>query len=215
MNPIGGHRSGADLIEPGQDNARLNSSTAKAERRRTIFLSSIPSDLSRREHAIARTLALDNASPQSKLRKISRLIEEFSSLFVPFVACEKGCSSCCRMNITISKVEADYIHRQSGRSSIHIAGTRAHRLEEFLGKPCPFLSQNTCTIYEFRPYVCRKDVSFDTTSYWCEPSRALYATLPMVGFSGIDDALSAVTGKASSDIVANIRDFFPDQTCAT
>lgn len=176
-----------------------------------MFLSAIPPELSRREDAIARNLALENAAPRSKLRKIYQLIDEFSNLSTPFVACTKGCSSCCHMNVAIWKVEADYIGMHTGRSPARVVTTRGPRLEEFIGKPCPFLSQDTCTIYEFRPYVCRKHVSFDTTPYWCEPSRALCVELPLAGFSEIDVALGTLTGKPSLDIFADIRDFFPGQ----
>jgi len=210
MSPISANLSQTAVVEPGQENERLNSSAAEAEPRRTMFLASIPSDLSRREDAIQGVLSLENASPRSKLRKIYRLIEEFSNLSAPFVACKKGCSSCCHMNIAIWRVEADYIGKQAGRSPARILNTRAHRLEEFIGKPCPFLREDTCTIYQFRPYVCRKHVSFDTTPYWCEPSRALTVSVPKVHFSGIDNALATLTGKTSSDIFADIRDFFPD-----
>ena len=73
---------------------------------------------------------------------------------------------------------------------------------------CPFLTDNACSIYKIRPYVCRANVSFDITSYWCEPERAYDAELHKVEFSGAKLAYRAVHEKASNVIYADIRDFF-------
>ncbi|MBL8149070.1 MAG: YkgJ family cysteine cluster protein [Blastocatellia bacterium] len=62
--------------------------------------------------------------------------------------CGLGCSACCVDDITVFEVEAD-----------NIRNNYKDLLEHGLPHPkgaCAFLSQdNSCRIYEHRPYVCR------------------------------------------------------------
>lgn len=186
----------------------LAKSKESAEIRRAHFVTAIPPELSKREDAIQANLAKENASPRSKLRKIYNLMTDLGNVAEPYVACGKGCSSCCKMNITISQIEANLIAEKLGIKSKQLTNNKNHPSEEFIGVPCTFLKNDSCTIYDVRPFVCRNHVWFDTSSYWCDPERSLAVTMPMIEFSGAVAAFFDVTKKDSGGIHADIRDFF-------
>jgi len=100
------------------------------------------------------------------------------------VSCRAGCGACCRQIVPISEIEARYLadlmaampkeqrERVTARFADVVAKLRAnglfevpsdpgerHRLgvEYFrLGLPCPFLEDESCSIYEHRPASCRE-----------------------------------------------------------
>lgn len=78
------------------------------------------------------------------LDKVSR---EFVSTFA---TCSKGCSHCCRMNVQITRFEAEYIVMATGIPHAPDARfTTGHK------GACPFLSNaGDCSIYAFRPLFC-------------------------------------------------------------
>ena len=87
-----------------------------------------------------------------------------------------------------------------------------HEQDRFVGVACPFLRNDLCTIYEHRPLVCRNHASFYATAKWCMPEHSLRTDAPMVNFSGIDEAYFAVSSGRDRMILADIRDFFPEES---
>ena len=76
----------------------------------------MPKDLDVRDDVIAQQLRCDNSSAKSKLGKIYSLIAEVSQAVQPYVACGKGCSDCCKMNVSISLMEAERLAAVSRKS---------------------------------------------------------------------------------------------------
>ena len=188
--------------------AILAQSIESSTLRRAEFLKSIPPELSKREDEIQVKLSNENASPRSKLRKIYNLMTDLGVAAEPYVACSKGCSSCCKINVTISQMEANLIAEKTGIKSKQLALSQSHSPDKFIGIPCVFLKNGSCSIYDIRPFVCRKHIWFDTTAYWCNPERSLDVTMPMIGFSGAESAFFEITKRDSAGIHADIRDFF-------
>ena len=101
------------------------------------------------------------------------------------LACQKGCSACCTQSVTMTSLEGelilDFIKKKSreqwmaellaqvtpGMSGSAITTNQYARAclahqevnEAALGSwnftPCVFLAENTCSIYEVRPFGCR------------------------------------------------------------
>jgi Fe-S-cluster containining protein len=81
------------------------------------------------------------------------------------VACRKGCAHCCHVWVSVTAPEAIYISKQVRQRAQPILDRvkTAHlktRDFQFGGQgrppvPCPLLSENLCSIYEFRPTACR------------------------------------------------------------
>lgn len=189
--------------------AELARSIETAECRRSQFMSAIPPELSNREDKFQRKLALENSSALNKLRKIFSLIDELGKAAGSYVACGRGCSACCNINVMVSQLEASFIEKETGVKSVQVTNSQSHREDEFLGRPCSFLDEGSCSIYEARPFACRKHWSFDASAYWCDPARAFAANLPMLGFSGAEGAYFDATRIMSGGVFADIRDFFP------
>jgi hypothetical protein len=154
------------------DELLLNSSIEVTKDRASKYASSLSQDLSSREDNIAKQVFFENSSLKSKLGKVYKLVDELGEAATPFTACKRGCSACCKMNASISSMEAEQIALYSSKKQNQLKQTIVHEIGHFSGVACPFLTDNACSIYKIRPYVCRANVSFDTTSYWCEPERA-------------------------------------------
>ena len=196
-----------DHLSPEQA-ARLTASIEAAECRRAEFVKAIPPELSRREDTIQRKLASENASPRNKLQKIYSLMADLVKVAEPYVACGKGCSACCQMNAMISCIEANFIEKETDIKPAHVTSSLLHPQDKFIGVPCPFLKDASCSIYVARPFSCRKHLSFDTSSYWCDPAHSLDVKIPMVEFSGMEGAFLDIAQTASGGVFADIRDFF-------
>lgn len=187
--------------------AEVSIQTAKANREQ--FLAAIPAKLEQREDAIQRQLSLENASAFSKLWKLYRLLNELGTIAAPYIACGKGCSACCHMNVKVSQLEVALIEKEMGARPVHLTSSRVHDLETFLGAPCPFLKEGDCSIYEVRPFACRKHMNFDFTAYWCAPDRSLKVEMPFVGYSSAESAYLELARTWENGCFADIRDFFP------
>lgn len=181
--------------------------TAMANREK--FLTSIPATLEQREDAIQRQLSLQNASSFSKLRKLYLLLNELGAIAAPYIACGKGCSACCHMNVKVSQLEVALIEKEIGVRPVHLHGSKEHDLGKFIGVPCPFLNDGACSIYEVRPFACRKHMNFDSTAYWCAPDRSLKVEMPFVGYSSAESAYLELARTWGNGCLADIRDFFP------
>ena len=56
---------------------------------------------------------------------------------------------------------------------------------------------------------CRQHASYYTTNWACKPENLEIQEVPMVSFSGLDEALLMVSAEKGQAIVADIRDFLP------
>ena len=182
-----------------------------AHARRATFVAKIPGDLTNLENSLAVRLRSENSSARSKLQKIYRLADQIMQHAAPHVACHKGCSSCCKMNVQITSDEAALIEQTGGVQAASLKSTAIHEIGKYNGVPCPFLKDGQCSIYEARPLVCRTHVSFYSDDYWCHPSRNLEQAAPVVGFSGLFDAINGVRA-TKNGVFGDIRDFFPSRT---
>lgn len=189
----------------------LEESQAVSGERARAYLASLDPSIHWRDDDIAAELARENSSPKSKLGKIYRLVDEAAAAAGPFVACSKGCSACCKMNVSISALEAERIGQATGRRPFQLSAAPKYLIEEFSGVPCPFLVNDLCSIYEARPFVCRTHHSFDTTSYWCQPERSFVDGMGVVTLNGATTAHAMLAARTTLRDFADIRDFFPTE----
>jgi uncharacterized protein len=192
------------MVERAPNPEEMNAAAFK----RAAFMEAIPAAMLDAEDALPRKVRELNASARSKLQRVYLMADELSAIRSPFVACAKGCASCCHMNVSITRTEAERIAKASGRCMSEVGASRHHATERHAGTPCPFLEGGACSIYDDRPLSCRKHASFFETAAACDPSVMNAIEVPQVAFSGLDQALFAVSGGECA-VQADIRDFFP------
>ncbi len=79
------------------------------------------------------------------------------------LACQPGCTACCRQDLAVTVVEADAVFawvREHGAAPQSASRTEVDdhsRFEELAyGEACAFLGEaGLCTVYEVRPIICR------------------------------------------------------------
>lgn len=182
---------------------------ARSRARLNELLLAIPKDIDARDDVIAEKLCRENSSAKSKLAKIYSLMKDVSQEVAPYVACNKGCSDCCKMNVSISLIEAERLAEVSKKTLVVVKTPIYHAEEKFTGVPCPFLMNNVCSVYETRPFACRAHYSFDTSAYWCHPERAYEGEMSLLRMGGAQRAYEEIVASSSMRGFADIRDFFP------
>lgn len=192
-----------------KDLERLEASRAAARARSQAFMASIPQELDARDDHIKADLARDNASLKSKLHKVYRIADEAGQVAAPFVACRRSCSACCRMNVSVTVLDAEQLAAVSGRRMAVVPRPIKHDEAKFSGTPCPFLANDECSVYAVRPFACRAHRSFDIDSYWCQPERSFVGEMSMVELGGAKAAYTAIAAATKFGGFADIRDFFP------
>lgn len=104
-------------------------------------------------------------------------------------ACEKGCSYCCNTAVSLSAPEREALPRflQENYSPGQIKNLKrksakiwklANQHEYYVSanQPCPFLKKGCCSIYEFRPVLCRGYNSVVVSS--CKAAQAGIKNIP-------------------------------------
>lgn len=107
---------------------------------------------------------------------VEQIIEQAYAILQPIVesvgtvaTCHAGCGACCHIPVRISEYEAAVIAARTGRKMTKVSAKAAKRLnqKEFYCA-CPFLQEGRCSIYEFRPLMCRIHFSLDDSPDWCD-----------------------------------------------
>lgn len=125
---------------------------------------SIPQKLRLKIENLPKNIDKVVAGKTEKLRVLFKTIDQTNEQLGQFAACKKGCSSCCYIPVSISESEIEYIEKYTGAKR-----TRIQPAEVSQGKACPFLLNGECSIYEHRPYSCRRHMAFTKTAHWCRP----------------------------------------------
>jgi len=103
-------------------------------------------------------------------------------------ACHKGCATCCTRSVTMTSLEGDgimaFLAETDRRSELtapafqpaatrmkqcttnafvaaHLKGETVDEAESWDLRPCPFLINESCSIYPVRPFGCRLFASLD------------------------------------------------------
>lgn len=91
---------------------------------------------------------------------IEILTESLHKRFSKQITCHLGCTSCCYQQLSLSLVEADFISKAvkelplETQKKIFFAA-KAIKSQTNATEACPMLDGPACTIYEFRPVICR------------------------------------------------------------
>ncbi|MDP2758495.1 MAG: YkgJ family cysteine cluster protein [Desulfurivibrionaceae bacterium] len=113
--------------------------------------------------------------------------DQWASTFA--FACRKGCATCCTRSVTMTSLEGDgimaFLSQENRRAELigsaflpsgkqtgqcttntfvgaHLRGEPVEEAESWDLRPCPFLKEESCSIYPVRPFGCRLFASLDS-----------------------------------------------------
>lgn len=161
----------------------LDIETARAEAKGNLekLNRMIPAELQNRENGLVEAFSRHKGNSLSKLQDLYEFMEEVYSIVSNVTPCKKGCNHCCHIQVSVSSLELEYMKKHDRKFLRKFVPTISGS-----SSPCPFLSKGSCSIYEIRPYFCRRHVSITATPYWCHPDRCHSITLPLLNFSEMD-----------------------------
>lgn len=158
----------------------------------------LPRSLATREENIFVTLRSSKTSPIEQLVLLYNLMDDLYSFFSQYTPCHKGCCYCCHIEVSISSLEGEYIERKTG-----IERALSYEVGKTFGTPCPFLDKDACSIYDYRPFVCRRHNALFENTKWCTLDLCNNYTFPQVRFSEIEKSyhhVLAISGSSLADI---------------
>ncbi len=94
---------------------------------------------------------------ESFLKEFDLKLNDYFNSYSEYICCQKGCSHCCKKgDYPVSELELVYIMRgyaQLENDLKIIVQKNIDTIEK--GSVCPFLINNCCSIYKYRPIICR------------------------------------------------------------
>lgn len=127
----------------------------------------------------------------------------------PIAACESGCSACCHISVTLLASEAAMIGKEIGRMPNEVPVEKRNArpsMRRGAGYACPFLVEDSCSIYAQRPVACRLLLNIDRDALLCQ-HRETQDLVPYVDARVFELRLAA-SANLEKDYTADIRDFF-------
>lgn len=150
--------------------------------------------------------------PHKRLRKLYELVDKWWTYsFGEAVVCSRGCHHCCRVNVNLTTVEAEYIAVNADLPEPDYSKASGR---DYTNSWCPMLKNNECSIYEWRPLACRVFGTVDSVEYCKDdayPSHQIIAlTLPGGGGCEIANHAAEIIAHMNGPKhpVKDIRDFF-------
>ena len=99
----------------------------------------------------------DKVSYKNFIAKLDSRLKDYFELHSDYVHCKEGCSSCCEEgDYPISQPEAEYLMQ----GYIALDNDTKIKVQNNIklikkGGACPFLINNKCSVYPYRPIICR------------------------------------------------------------
>jgi Fe-S-cluster containining protein len=160
----------------------------------------IPIKLKVQEEKLFDKVRKSKINVTKKLVNLYEFMEELASGFSHLTPCKKGCSYCCEIRVDVSKVELSLI-----KSKARKAYNNATK-DLVIGEPCPFLKDNSCSIYDVRPFLCRRHQVFTPTNELCVNNDELGQEL--LSFSEVERSYIHILSESDSEKPKDIREYF-------
>lgn len=172
--------------------------------------------INKQYHIIMR-LVDNGAHPFTVFDKTNTFVDAALAELYPVRTCTRGCSHCCYVPVGLTALEADYIEDRTGHKQNANVESMGKARDPKEKTACPFLKDNECSIYEYRPMVCRAFLSFDDIQHCIDSSSFHFMTaLKPPGDGGFEWAnaiyfhpiMHYLERLPERRIFADIRDFF-------
>ena len=156
--------------------------------------------------AFIEAAAASKTTPK-RVHYLQRATQSLANIYGPLSACRSRCSHCCHIPVKITQAEAAYLGKKSCRTP---AAANALAVEPVIvgyESPCPFLVDSKCSVYEYRPAVCRSHLNMDRDNLLCQLQPGLNVPVPYLDTRPLVAAAFAILGPAQP--IADIRQWFP------
>lgn len=169
------------------------------------MVDSLPESLKKAEDEFFIKIEQSQLSHLKKLEKLYSFMGVLYKHVNKYTPCKKGCSDCCSYYVTISDIEIQFIEKNN---------KKIKRKKQFntdskgVGTPCLFLEKGVCSIYELRPYVCRRHVVFAPDNGVCTEENTHKYQLQLLAWSELDKSYEFIITVSGSNELHDIRDVF-------
>lgn len=93
----------------------------------------------------------------SFLNSLDKRLTDYFDNYKSYIHCKAGCSACCEKgDYPLSQTELEYLMQgyiELGNEIKILVQKNIENMEK--GGKCPFLVDNKCSVYKYRPIVCR------------------------------------------------------------
>ena len=186
------------------DNDKYQNAVRAAKTNFANFEKTVPESIKEREKTLFARISKSKGNPITKLKRLYSEMEVIYSYLSKFSICKSGCDSCCHQEIALSELEVEYIlkNTKAKRKKVEIALDTPNA-------PCPFLKNHKCSIYAYRPFLCRRHLSIADSSRWCEQDVCHDYEFPHINFSGVDESYGYIfTNNSKAQLHKDIRQVF-------
>lgn len=200
--------SSADPSLPASILEKLPPAQANAEANVAILQTNYAAQLAE-VHQSVETVHRPSIPRPQKVIRLRHLAQQLSDIAIKESACRQGCSHCCHVNVSVPRSEAELMAKRLRRPLNKEVLTHSVYTEApfpgHTGKPCVFLKEGKCSIYEHRPFVCRTLVNMSNDPSLCEVSEYQKVPVPYLNTTRISGWFGIFTEKED---FADIRDWF-------
>lgn len=137
---------------------------------------------------------------------LQRAAQSLANIYGPLSACKARFAHCCHIPVKITQAEVVYLGQQTGRKPADVGALLAESEIKAYESPCPFLADNKCSVYEFRPAVCRSHLNLDRDDLLCQLLRGMDVPVPYLDTRPLIAASFVILGAAQP--IAGIRQWF-------
>ena len=91
------------------------------------------------------------------LKEFDKKLDVYFSSHASFLCCKKGCSACCEKgDYPVSELELKYLMQGYASLAFEMKITVQENFKNIeKGGACPFLVNSECSVYAYRPIICR------------------------------------------------------------
>lgn len=179
-------------IKKARESAKENAERIKKE---------IPPQLAKKVAEFPGYFKKSFITPIVSLQMLYEFMDELNEFISKYTPCQKGCDACCHIRVDISSLEAQYIQLKTG---IPYRDKPISAIK--INTPCPFLKDRCCSIYQYRPYVCRQHYAlFNPKWYQVKLCNNLCAS--QARFTEVKDSYDYLV-RNSNSAIHDIRAFF-------
>lgn len=160
---------------------------------------------------LLRTSSNPGTPKTSRVMMLRHVAGQWSATVAENAACRRGCSHCCHIPVSLSETEAKLIAKRTGRQLMRPLkperlGARSDSSDAVgYQKPCVFLKDGRCGIYEDRPFACRTLLNVDDVPTLCELVPGVAVPVP---YANATPLTAFLVQAVQNDDFADIRDWF-------